>query len=79
MKIRLTIELDLPDGYSKWPDAELRQLVFDSYVNYNTVAHMEDAIARFGKTDDAVSRMAYNHHKEWSAISGSAVFAIEKI
>lgn len=77
MKIKLEIELEMPDQYKDWPMIELRQLIFDRYVNYATCKHLHDAVqwmadAKDGKTVGYI----IDSHKEWANICDSAQFKV---
>lgn len=83
MKIKLTIELDLPDEANDWSDAELRQVVFDSYINYATCQHMQDAVhwmARSAKSEpDSAGRAIAEIHSNWGDICSQATWTMERI
>ncbi len=44
MKIELTITLDLPDEWASWTDAELRQNLYDGYIQQPVHGHKETAM-----------------------------------
>ncbi len=79
MKVTLTIELDLPDdvpsfeGHSR---ASMGQLLYDSYVNYATCRHLEDAVKWCVKSgnnaEDIAAKHIYEHHKQWGDICAKA-------
>lgn len=80
MKIKLEIELEMPDQYKDWPMNELHQLIFDSYVNYATCKHLDDVLqwmvdAKDSKTVDYIIDM----HKEWGKICASAQFKVKVV
>jgi hypothetical protein len=85
MKIKLTIELDLPDECSSFSDGELSQLLFDEYVNYATCAHLEDAThwcceARVGTEDENLQKkIIYEHHKIWGNICDAVTWKYERV
>lgn len=74
MKIKLEIELEVPDVCEEMPNDELDQLLFDTYINYVTISHHRDAL-RF--MSENVSDLA-NYHATWGDICSSANFVIKK-
>lgn len=83
MKLRLTIDIELPDNCAEWSDAELRQVVFDAYINYNTCSHLQDAmkwLVESGKREDATTaKIIQKHHNDWADISSAAVWSMERL
>ena len=71
MKIQLDIQLDVP-GVEEYSEAELRQLMFDAYVNYVTVQYMSDAIRWHGK-DKTIAE----YHSNWGKIARQATWEIK--
>lgn len=67
MKIQLTIVLDLPEETRGWSMGELRQNVFDAYVNYATVCHLRDACKWLCEKSPNAPIIA-NHHSLWGDI-----------
>lgn len=82
MKLRLVIDMELPDEISDYSDAELRQLVFDAYINYNTCSHLADSVEWLARSqqapDDIVASQIYKHHTTWGKISGNVKWSIER-
>lgn len=76
MKLRLTVEFDLPDACAEWSDGELHQMVFDSYTNYVTVRHAFDHMKwtidseKPGAT--TTSKDIALIHKNWTDIASKA-------
>jgi hypothetical protein len=85
MKIKLTIELELPDDCNDWADAELQQLLFDEYVNHATCAHLEAATkwcakAKVGsENEDPGGKQIFEMHKNWGEICGKAQWDFERM
>lgn len=85
MKLRLTVELDLPDECSEWSDPELRQMVWDSYVHYVTVSHLRDQLTWLvhsqNKPECATTKEIHDIHKNWADIGSKAgnTFTIERL
>ncbi len=79
MKIKLTIELDLPDTMSDWNDSELRQVVFDEYVNFSTISHLSESIDWKTRGDSSLNEMIAQKHHDWSKICNSAVWEIDRV
>ena len=84
MKIKITLELDVPefDGHSH---AEICQNLFDAYTHYVTCKHLEDATSwcaegRVGSDNENVSaKRIYEYHKRWADISAAAKYHYEVI
>lgn len=84
MKVKLTIELDLPDntplveGHER---ASLGELLSDTYVNYATRSHLEDALKWCVKSsnnkDDVGAEMIFKHHDLWGDICAKAKWDFE--
>lgn len=84
MKIKVSVELDIPDPkdenvdlgaeYAKgitWADAFILQLVFDEFVNYAVVSHLEDAAdwaARSNGDKGSTEYQILTHHRLWADI-----------
>lgn len=91
MKVSLNIALDIP-GAEKLSDAELRQLVFDAYVNHATCAHTESVLSALSREPRLLERATpeqaenikvgtrnlMNYHKTWSEICEQATFEIAR-
>lgn len=72
MKIKLEIELEIPDECKEWSDGELSQYVFDNYTNYVTVQHSSQVLDCYDIKDDFMKQHMIDHHKEWADIGKSA-------
>lgn len=71
MKIKLEIELDIPDECREYSDDELAQVVFDAYINYASRKHLSDVITWMAST--SLSRHIHiRHHQLWADISSQA-------
>lgn len=85
MKVRLTVDLDLPDQYAAWTAAEMRQMLFDSYVNYVHIGHLEDALDHYDSgglytVDEKQSgRQMYEHHREAAKFTKPVTWNYEKL
>ena len=85
MKIQLNIELDLPDAYKGYSEAELVELFGDYYVNYITVSHLTDAakwaaVAKVGALSEADRALCNaNNHNLWGGICRTATFGLQKV
>jgi hypothetical protein len=70
MKIQLTIELEIPDGQGSIE--ELRQNIFDDYINYAAVKHLSDATKWCGLVsthpNPQVADIIWKHHRLWGKI-----------
>lgn len=71
MKIKLEIELDLPEEYVEYSDAELGQVIFDYYTNYVTTRHLADAVRWMGMGHSRNYHIVA-HHEQWANIADSA-------
>lgn len=83
-KITLTLTLDVPKA-DQFSDAELSQCIFDTVVNYVTLAHLKDGmnwIVQEGKAAEIAPdctesyaegcRRLRGHHNLWAEITGAA-------
>ena len=80
MKVRLTIDLELPDELSGFSKPELDQLLFDAYINYITCAHYEDALNRIerGHINDTAESIV-DYHKQWGRTSKPVNWSYERL
>lgn len=78
MKIKLVIDLELPDKYADMSGEHLRQILFDSYVNFATCHHLEEALhygaeAHIGSdNEDTDLKIIAEDHAEWGDICRNA-------
>lgn len=88
MKVRLTLELDLPDDTPLVPGhekASLGELLSDTVTNYLAVSHSLDALewcarAKLGMPDEDVGgRRIFEHHRQWADICKEAQWSFEVI
>ena len=81
-KIRLTIDLELPD-VDDWEDPFIRDAVWTSYIHYVTTAHARDSLTWLFNSqkepDNISARQIYEIHKNWSDIAQAAQYTIEII
>jgi hypothetical protein len=74
--ITLNIELDIPDA-ENMTDAELRQLVFDEYVNFAVQSHLERGMDVL-TGDDRFKEEMLAHHRQWAAICKLAQWNLKR-
>jgi hypothetical protein len=83
MKLRLTIQLELPDECDSWSDPELQEAVWGSYVHYNTLSHLKDAMKWCAESHTnpncATSKKIQDHHDLWADISQRATWSVERV
>ena len=82
LKIKLTIELEFPDGVvtptTKQQNLEFDQILFDAYVNYATRKHFEDSVdwcarGKVGSTnEEPTAKSIYEYHDNWGKICSQA-------
>jgi hypothetical protein len=88
MKIKVTVELEIPDvvddnvdlksEYTKgitWEMAHVIQDVFDNFLNYATTSHLQDVIEWIveSKGDEASTEyQIVKHHQKWADILSGA-------
>lgn len=84
MEIELTIKLTLPDDLDERFLADggmnpyMREMLFDAYINHNTVCHFGEAIkwaanARMGSIEEGVTAgTIYHYHDLWGGICSGA-------
>ena len=86
MKVKLTIELELPDETPVVLEAyreSLGQLLFDEYINYVTCAHLQDSVEWCAKgkvgsdNEDPGAKRIYQHHDTWGEICSNAKWGYE--
>lgn len=71
--VRLTVDLDIPN-VEDYSEGELAELLFDTYVNYNTLAHFRDSMRWLAKAkpgtanESPASYTIYQHHQTWGEI-----------
>lgn len=80
-EITLTIPLTIPDEMLRGvSEAELRQVLYDTYINYVTLKHHSDALEQMsleagatpGSQDAVMRNYAAALHKSWGKICASA-------
>jgi hypothetical protein len=75
MKIITTLELEVPDEWSKWSEAELRQEVFDSTLQACKDYHGENALKYLATKDPGPAEvLALIIYKRWLHILSNAKF-----
>lgn len=85
MKVRLTIDLDLPEAEYSEVTLELMQNVFDAYTNYVTCSHLQDALrwcvrGKVGSdSEDPAAKRIYEYHNLWADISANAKWDLEEL
>lgn len=88
MKVILTIELDLPDTTPVVLDSyneSIKQVVFDSYINYITCCHLKDAVkwCSIGKVgshnEDLTAKGIYQYHDTWANICKNSKWSMDII
>jgi len=80
MKVKLEIELELPDKYQDWSNEELQQLLFDEYVNHATCAHAEYAFDWCSKAsdEDEGAKLILEDHRMWNKICKAAKWCFKR-
>jgi len=84
MKVKLTIELELPGNPDLLGDG-LEQVIFDAYLNYTTVKHLEDARKWSARQYQGTAeyqegaRRLYQYHDNWADICSRARYKVEEI
>jgi hypothetical protein len=81
VKTTLTVVLDVPEFDGQSVD-EIRQNLFDSYVNFVTCEHLTAALkwcvlAKIGQEDeDETASQLYRYHNTWADITQQAVWDV---
>jgi len=78
MKIKLEIELEIPDECKEWSDGELSQYIFDGYTNYVTCEHSLEAVqwcVAMQRGEETGTHL-FNWHKSWHNIAKAATCKI---
>ena len=82
MIVKLEIQLNLPDIYSKFSEEELKQLIFDEYINYNNVSHLKDALyflTEIPEHSKELRKYIVDSHNEWAKICDNAIWNITDV
>ena len=82
MKVRLTIDLDLPDELTDYPDAELSQFLFDVYTNFVVVQHLSEALkwcAYQNPETDTTARRIFQYHREAGKYTKPVTWRYERL
>ena len=80
MKVRLTIDLDIPDECGEWGDDFIYQYLFDVYVNYVTISHCRDAVQWCGKANESpTAERIYKQHQLWGKITSQPEWTMERL
>ena len=84
MKIKLTIDLDLPEKYQECTDPELRMLLHEEFMRAVHQYHMEavldlSVVDQGGEHVSAMLKEARNHHLEWAKISDVPDWWVERM
>jgi hypothetical protein len=79
MKVRLTIDIELPDVCAEASDDELRQNLFDDMINYMTCCHLRDALTWTAKAVKMpTGQRIADHHSLWADICEKAEWSITR-
>lgn len=84
MKVTLAIDLDIPDELvSDLPDPFLRELLFDEYINYAALAHIEDSMewAIIANNDNGTyfdPKSIADRHKMWFNIARNSQWTFKR-
>ena len=77
--IELTVRLDIPlaDQYS---DAELRQAIFDEFINFNNTQHLMMAMKAMvlKEVNEESSAALVRLHQTWASVAQNATFEIRR-
>lgn len=75
MVIELKVQFELPDDdFGKFSNAELSQILFDSYVNYVTISHFKDALEYY---DTPSLKHISEYHRLWGNMTCNSKFTFE--
>lgn len=86
MKVKLTIELELPSNFPTVLDSledSLSEILFDHYINFATIQHSVEATrwcarGKVGSDDEEpTSKQIYLVHKTWTEICSAAKWSFE--
>tara|TARA_Y100000034_G_scaffold117749_1_gene157541 strand:+ start:3135 stop:3374 length:240 start_codon:yes stop_codon:yes gene_type:complete len=70
MKVRLEVDLELPDVCEKMSEGELQQLLFDVYVGYVSGCHLRDVTSFMAKGMEP-SNPVIRMHQTWAEITSN--------
>ncbi len=88
MKIKLEIELELPDETPEVLDAyqeDIGQVLYDAYINYASSAHFQDAVkwcsrGNIGSDHELPSaKKIFQYHNTWGEICSKAQWTYKVI
>lgn len=84
MKIKLIVNLDIPDKYSTASDQELRILLYEEFMRTVHQSHLETVmeLATVDQGGEYVSDMlkqTRQHHLEWAKITDMPDWTVERL
>lgn len=82
MKVRLTIDLDIPDSFflkDEYEEASIHQTVWDETVKQLEVHHLEQQLKAQFLNDEATKTALLEFHSAWYTIFKNCFYKIEKI
>lgn len=89
MKVKLTIELELPEGTvvptTEQQSLEFSDVLYDAYVHYVTSQHLMDAVKWCAKgkvgsdNEEPRAKRIYEYHDMWGKICSQAKWGWEII
>lgn len=78
MKIPVTFDVEVPN-VDNWSHDEIRQLIFDTMINYTIVQHRMDAIKWLAKAkgdESSQEHMISVYHNTWADILSKMTYTI---
>jgi hypothetical protein len=84
MRVNLTINLTLPEGYTTLTDQELRTILYEEFIRTVHQAHLESALDlafqdQGGEHVSAMLKEARKHHLEWAKITDVPDWTVERL
>lgn len=82
MKVKVEVELEIPDDYANAHEYEIMDLVWSNFYHYSHCSHLNDVtkwMARIEQTDTTKAIIA--RHKNWAKIleKGEKSLKVSKI
>jgi hypothetical protein len=85
MKVRLTIDLALPDELTDFSDGELSQFLFDVYTNFVVVQHLSEAVewcarAKVGTdNEEPTAKRIFDYHRQAGKYTNPVTWRYERL
>ena len=84
MKVRITLNLELPEECREFSDPELRQVLYESVVRLPHLEHLNCAlelasVVTGNDREDAILTAAREEHLKWAGITDVPEWSMERL